>query len=105
MIRRPPRSTLFPYTTLFRSRPGSPKMSPTIRTFMPLLGHLDRARLADHHDLDVAGVLHLGLDALGDVLRQLVGVEIRDDLGPRHHAQLAAGLDRVAHVDALVGEP
>src|SRR5215469_18078262 len=24
MIRRPPRSTLFPYTTLFRSRPGRP---------------------------------------------------------------------------------
>src|SRR2546430_10100783 len=24
MIRRPPRSTLFPYTTLFRSRPGTP---------------------------------------------------------------------------------
>src|SRR5438034_7231200 len=24
MIRRPPRSTLFPYTTLFRSRCGSP---------------------------------------------------------------------------------
>src|SRR6267378_6590410 len=24
MIRRPPRSTLFPYTTLFRSRPPSP---------------------------------------------------------------------------------
>src|SRR2546429_5977287 len=26
MIRRPPRSTLFPYTTLFRSRPGRPLM-------------------------------------------------------------------------------
>src|SRR2546429_1802971 len=25
MIRRPPRSTLFPYTTLFRSRYGSPR--------------------------------------------------------------------------------
>src|SRR2546425_6888791 len=25
MIRRPPRSTLFPYTTLFRSRSGSPR--------------------------------------------------------------------------------
>src|SRR2546422_4213848 len=25
MIRRPPRSTLFPYTTLFRSRPQSPR--------------------------------------------------------------------------------
>src|SRR5260221_8769471 len=24
MIRRPPRSTLFPYTTLFRSLPGAP---------------------------------------------------------------------------------
>src|SRR2546427_7160029 len=25
MIRRPPRSTLFPYTTLFRSGPGDPR--------------------------------------------------------------------------------
>src|SRR2546430_4117064 len=28
MIRRPPRSTLFPYTTLFRSRPRSHRDSP-----------------------------------------------------------------------------
>src|SRR5256885_2427926 len=28
MIRRPPRSTLFPYTTLFRSRPGGPPRHP-----------------------------------------------------------------------------
>src|SRR2546430_11960280 len=28
MIRRPPRSTLFPYTTLFRSRPGRLNVSP-----------------------------------------------------------------------------
>src|SRR3712207_7393757 len=27
MIRRPPRSTLFPYTTLFRSRHGEPRQS------------------------------------------------------------------------------
>src|SRR3712207_9330908 len=26
MIRRPPRSTLFPYTTLFRSGPGAPDL-------------------------------------------------------------------------------
>src|SRR2546430_11802910 len=34
MIRRPPRSTLFPYTTLFRSGgPGAPPLvQPTIRT-------------------------------------------------------------------------
>src|SRR6266850_4115487 len=29
MIRRPPRSTLFPYTTLFRSRPTSSKSAST----------------------------------------------------------------------------
>src|SRR3712207_8343766 len=29
MIRRPPRSTLFPYTTLFRSTPGAPHPSQT----------------------------------------------------------------------------
>src|SRR3712207_8205521 len=28
MIRRPPRSTLFPYTTLFRSSPPDPRSSP-----------------------------------------------------------------------------
>src|SRR3712207_2698399 len=28
MIRRPPRSTLFPYTTLFRSGPAGPSMEP-----------------------------------------------------------------------------
>src|SRR3712207_8533770 len=28
MIRRPPRSTLFPYTTLFRSDPGRPSRRP-----------------------------------------------------------------------------
>src|SRR5215470_12718282 len=83
-------------------RPGSPKMSPTISTFMPLLRHLDRAGLADHHDLDVPGVLHLRLDPLGDVLGELVCVEVGHDIGARHHAQLAAGLDGVAHVDAFV---
>src|SRR3712207_7521705 len=31
MIRRPPRSTLFPYTTLFRSRPGHLDLRPEHR--------------------------------------------------------------------------
>src|SRR5258707_10652019 len=30
MIRRPPRSTLFPYTTLFRSQPGVDRISANI---------------------------------------------------------------------------
>src|SRR2546426_8417700 len=32
MIRRPPRSTLFPYTTLFRSRPGLGTINHTLMT-------------------------------------------------------------------------
>src|SRR5438445_2114701 len=31
MIRRPPRSTLFPYTTLFRSRPAAPRPRGALR--------------------------------------------------------------------------
>src|SRR5438445_5039405 len=31
MLRRPPRSTLFPYTTLFRSRTSYDRLSPTSR--------------------------------------------------------------------------
>src|SRR2546430_11667234 len=35
MIRRPPRSTLFPYTTLFRSRSGGPERAHRCRADAP----------------------------------------------------------------------
>src|SRR5690348_17867652 len=35
MIRRPPRSTLFPYTTLFRSAGGAPRLVPSIQSPTP----------------------------------------------------------------------
>src|SRR5256885_16011538 len=41
MIRRPPRSTLFPYTTLFRSDPGQPAAAASQRAV------LDRWLLAE----------------------------------------------------------
>src|SRR2546427_3503508 len=44
MIRRPPRSTLFPYTTLFRS---SPSAQPRCRTPSQLHAGPHRARLAE----------------------------------------------------------
>src|SRR3712207_8743361 len=43
MIRRPPRSTLFPYTTLFRSGVGRPRPRPVQRQGVRLRGV--RARL------------------------------------------------------------
>src|SRR3712207_7955018 len=40
MIRRPPRSTLFPYTTLFRSNPQTPlAVIPSPRRRRPVTGH------------------------------------------------------------------
>src|SRR3712207_9526964 len=47
MIRRPPRSTLFPYTTLFRSLPRAPEPSATTPAAdpVPLLEELATLRL------------------------------------------------------------
>src|SRR5258708_24158677 len=41
MIRRPPRSTLFPYTTLFRSLGPSPPFERQVRRSAPLEGDCD----------------------------------------------------------------
>src|SRR3712207_7001474 len=65
MIRRPPRSTLFPYTTLFRSR-GDRRADVVLdRRELLLLARLDErdraarapdaARAADAMDVDVGG--------------------------------------------------
>src|SRR2546426_11346033 len=81
MIRRPPRSTLFPYTTLFRSLP---------RTFIGVTAERERARrVADPLDVEPRDLLLetalLEDDAVGgneDVLEVdlrplLVGHELR----------------------------
>src|SRR3989442_8690896 len=49
MIRRPPRSTLFPYTTLFRSHPEL-----RLDLLHPLVREHDRPRLLVHGEVAVA---------------------------------------------------
>src|SRR2546427_6419823 len=44
MIRRPPRSTLFPYTTLFRSVAMRPVLLQLLKPRIDGLGHGDRVR-------------------------------------------------------------
>src|SRR5215468_11457956 len=54
MIRRPPRSTLFPYTTLFRSFFGaSPFAGPgdAASTWLPSRSEEHTSELQSHHDL------------------------------------------------------
>src|SRR3712207_8883301 len=55
MIRRPPRSTLFPYTTLFRSAGRRRRSLLAAVRLRGALGHLDRVLrrlLADHRVVD-----------------------------------------------------
>src|SRR2546422_7194171 len=53
MIRRPPRSTLFPYTTLFRSGPA--RQDPLCRAVdVPVARELARLGVVHHQDVDVA---------------------------------------------------
>src|SRR2546425_7934037 len=58
MIRRPPRSTLFPYTTLFRSRPAAREQLEQLagQVGVPLLGTGDGGRGTGIPDLVRAAV-------------------------------------------------
>src|SRR2546425_12936634 len=60
MIRRPPRSTLFPYTTLFRSRRGAERCRQLVSAEIVSADHhgVPRERLADAPE--VLGLLVLG---------------------------------------------
>src|SRR5258708_30748325 len=59
MIRRPPRSTLFPYTTLFRSRPAGPDIRPLLGPVQGVAGLVVATGLG-------ASGLTLGRAAAGD---------------------------------------
>src|SRR5256886_6833157 len=70
MIRRPPRSTLFPYTTLFRSAGAAlPDVRRRARTLLGALLQLRAAaRVAGHDEADGSRVLLLRLGGVGQLL-------------------------------------
>src|SRR5262245_64135908 len=66
MIRRPPRSTLFPYTTLFRSRSGPPwpaasgtRRGRRRRTCCPEPSPRARAPRSEEHTSELQSLRHL----------------------------------------------
>src|SRR5258708_8473086 len=65
MIRRPPRSTLFPYTTLFRSHPPTPprccsgRCSPLVRSTCVRLMDQRRAARSEEHTSELQSPDHL----------------------------------------------
>src|SRR5438270_8859951 len=48
MIRRPPRSTLFPYTTLFRSHQLPAGARPVLLPFVSVMGEIELVRSEEH---------------------------------------------------------
>src|SRR2546426_7407587 len=89
MIRRPPRSTLFPYTTLFRSRPRA-RWRRVRGRFAP-----ERQQALNGRDLHLGGnVLAEGLDVRGPGRRQLL-VELLESFVSHPCAETPAFATRV----------
>src|SRR5256884_4567836 len=64
MIRRPPRSTLFPYTTLFRSLGGVPRVRDAVQIFTHARVRLRHGRLAQDPQLLPAALREQHFDQL-----------------------------------------
>src|SRR2546429_4574329 len=102
MIRRPPRSTLFPYTTLFRSmkRPRSSNFTPPAprrsrrdrprRSLPPAASDRKSTRLNSSHGYISYAVFCLKKKKIGDLAdreRFRRVLERRDEFAPLHHTQ------------------
>src|SRR3712207_9079117 len=93
MIRRPPRSTLFPYTTLFRSLPFILSGSVTVLASLDFLGFglppgspsLGELLAQGKNNLQAPWLAFTGFVVLGGVLTLLifVGEAVRDAFDPR----------------------
>src|SRR2546426_12235490 len=97
MIRRPPRSTLFPYTTLFRSQPvrGEPHAT---RTAAAARDH-PPARVDDQQRLVVRQALADRVEIVAETAERLdffstldLGEVLGDDVGARRRSQLVQPL-------------
>src|SRR2546422_5149312 len=88
MIRRPPRSTLFPYTTLFRSKECTMLMATYARTFILILAacmalYATRSR-SEEHTSELQSRLHLVCRLLLEKKKQeYVNVLLNKPLEPR----------------------
>src|SRR3989475_10570937 len=96
MIRRPPRSTLFPYTTLFRSHVAARLRSGHTLTDLPG----EPLQSAAEHAMIVGGLGVLGDARLTPGRRpgvmEIVGERDDRDFGPRHDPSRLLPLGRLA---------
>src|SRR2546427_3621648 len=89
MIRRPPRSTLFPYTTLFRSQQRAELREPDVRM-------RPQAFLVEMGDF-MKGIVSAAMGVAGEVIQRLEFAEDRDiDRGAEGVFQFVEGGDLAA---------
>src|SRR6266700_2656454 len=98
MIRRPPRSTLFPYTTLFRSRSRAlrraARAAPRDRGRIRELRDAARERRGGHHHADDRGVARARTFRPNHRTRRHARVDGRDVARDRSPRRAARGCQR-----------
>src|SRR3712207_1641008 len=95
MIRRPPRSTLFPYTTLFRST-GTDDVVEALRK-----GQVETLVLADEQEADATLLVGNGPLELGVKQQDMDALGVHGQVVPADRALLAAALASSAGVVVL----
>src|SRR2546426_3084935 len=96
MIRRPPRSTLFPYTTLFRSRSESRDEKPAVRRRLAVsAARGSRERRSEEHTSELQSPCNL-------VCRLLLEKKKKTSVGDqdKHDSQLPTSAELRENVDS-----
>src|SRR5262249_16919646 len=95
-----PRASASPTSSAGESSPSEATVCACRSTVPASAGIVDRARLPDQRDLDLAGVLERVLDLLDDVAGEPNRAEVVHLLRPDDDAYLAPGLYRERALDA-----
>src|SRR5262245_64695954 len=79
MIRRPPRSTLFPYTTLFRSRATPTRCLQARAAKAPTCGRPASSRRSEEHTSELQSLRHLVCRLLLEKKKNKYGTYRKED--------------------------
>src|SRR5687767_15532654 len=94
MIRRPPRSTLFPYTTLFRSRTASPSLvapqtKGTVKSFLTTWKNGSAGVRSEEHTSELQSLAYLVCRLLLEKKKKKKNIILRQNISSREvHKQV-----------------
>src|SRR5256885_9680978 len=102
MIRRPPRSTLFPYTTLFRSTPGIDMSCRATRaTRLSITARASAVERSEEHTSELQSPCNLVCRLLLEKKKRKITIDVRsDNRNDRVAARTTSALD--GHISAAI---